>query len=267
MEKNAEINHYKAPRARPIPIALVNLGGLLPFNITKLANDLNRLKNQKLFVFHPIALSVDLPDRDLPHGYSLHSLYQTVSNALAGSGYSFGIGITHEILEDTRFNWHDTEKGVGCITIDQAEVYNPAGRTIYQYVAYLVLCEALCITGRTQFEHRERFYCLFDECLERMDLKACLMRPHIHCKDRLKAVGFTDRDIDSAEAILHYVKKRHFSNVLAVAFSKWYTGVILGILISSSINLFIKFPVTWNMGIVVLLWLIILIILLLQYFR
>ena len=67
--------------------------------------------------------------------------------------------------------------------------------------------------------------------------------------------------------ILNYVKKRRLSLILAEILSKWYVSIVLGIFISNLINLFINFPFIWNLGINAILFLIILILLLLQFSR
>lgn len=246
MAANPSTRAPKVTHERPIPIALVNLGGLLPISLKSLANDLNRIKNQKLFSFHAVAEKVPLPNRTLPHGYTLRSLYALIKDKIKGTGYSFGIGITHEVLEDARFNWHDQKSGIGVITTDQSEVYNPVGRTLYQYLAYLVLCEALCITGKTQFEHSGRNYCLFDMCMEKSDIKKCLTNPFIHCTEKLKEAGFTDEDIESANGILAYVKRLRFTDVLQHVFTKPIVGILIGILVKSIAELIYSLPKLWN---------------------
>jgi len=213
---------------RPIPIALMNLGGLLPIDLNRLAQDLNRARGQKLFEFHAVKMPVPLPGRDLPHAYSFASLFRTIKGNLFA--HSFGIGITHEVLEDSRFNWHDENLGVGAITIDHAEVYNPPGRSLYQYVAYLVLCEALCITSKTQLEHTDRYFCLFDMCTDREDIKTCIKEAHIHegCKRRLVSLGFTPHDLASADDILRFVKQISISHAVRETIENPFVGFLLG---------------------------------------
>ena len=253
------------PSSRPIPVALVALGGMSVSKVTKLAWELNHLKGQNLFDFGQIKHKVELPTRTLPHAYKLDDLYTVVKNVVVKNGYTYGIGLTLEVLENERFNWHSENDPVGVVTENQIEKFNPVGRTDYQYLAYLVLCEALCITGRAQLEHKEINYCLFDECENKEDLTKCMTRPHIHCPESLKAVGFVEDDLKSTGAILKYIEKRRFSDVFQHTFSKWYVGIILGYFTKSAIEYSKLLSGRWNLLLNVFLLLLIAFLMVKEY--
>jgi|GEM_PF-1845584 len=242
---------------RPIPIALVTLGDHLPFKAAKLAHELGKIKNQNLFSFHVISSFVtdeELGLYDIPNGYSKSHMLSAVKKALFGTGFSFGIGFTHESLEAANFNFHDEEAGVGLVTTDTYEIYNPKGRSLYQYLAYLVLCEAFCITGRKQFEHPERRFCLFDLCVNNNDIIKCLEQPSIHCNDQLLIAGFTQQDILSAEAALKYVKKTSLNQALRQSAKNPYSGFFLGALLMNILAGYIaSLPTPWPLVITLVL--------------
>jgi hypothetical protein len=217
---------------RPVPIALIDLGGQLPFKLSRLAAKLNR--KQKVFEFHVVKHVVshqEMGDYDLPHAYSDEHMFDLIRAITCKAGYQNGVGITHQRLEAVRFNSHDrTRYDVGIITIDGAAKYIPMGRTLSKYVAYLLLCEALCIVGRTHFEHPEVFHCIFDECYLKEDLRECLRRAVIEngCKEKLTLAGFGDDDLEGAMSILNYVRRPSLIHAIRQSIDSPISGFFIG---------------------------------------
>ena len=215
---------------RPFVIGLVNFGEVIGVSLERLASDLNRAQNgkTKLFQFQAIRGVTDLGEYDLPHNYSNKKLFSFITQSLHRTGINYGIGITVEELELGRFNSHDESAGLGLVTVYNHDEYKPSEKTLYQYLAYLILCEAFCITGHHHFEHDDKHYCLFDECSNKKDLKVCLEHPKIHCVQNLATLGFGPLDLANAAAILEYVRKRSVQNALVKTFSNPVVGMFLG---------------------------------------
>ena len=221
---------------RPFLIALVNFGEIPGVSLDKLAKDLNHTQKHtpKLFQFQAISGPTSLGPYDLPHNYSNAKLFGFITESFEGTGINYGIAITVEELELARFNSHDESLGVGLVTVYNHDEYKPPEKTLYQYLAYLILCEAFCITGRCHFEHDDKHYCLFDECSNKKDLRLCLEHPKIHCISNLENIGFSKIDVANAKDILAYVRKRSPKNALLKTFGNPVVGILLG---GGSVNL------------------------------
>lgn len=217
---------------RPAPIALMDLGGRLPLNLVGLAAKLNRMQNVFDFrVLDHVVSHAEMGEYDLPHAYSDKHLFRLIRGRTNLAGYRYGIGVTHESLESSRFNSHDrTEFDVGAISIDSAENYIPLGRTVSQYLAYLLVCEAFCIIGKEHLEHPQSYACVFDECHRKDDLRKCLRRPDIEdeCQRKLADAGFSVKDIEGAMNILRFVRRPSLVHVIRQSIENPFTGFFVG---------------------------------------
>ena len=217
---------------RPVPIALVDLGGQLPFKLAQLVAKLNRIQSVFAFrVLDHVVGHAEMGKYDLPHNHSDEHLFTLIRKRTNDAGYQYGIGVTHECLEKSRFNSHDQSSfDVGVITIDSAEKYVPLGRTLSKYVAYLLVCEAFCLVGKTHFEHPESYACVFDECHQKDDLRKCLRKPDIEddCKENLVNAGFAAKDVAGAMSILKFVRRPSFLHVIRQSAESPFSGFFIG---------------------------------------
>jgi hypothetical protein len=141
------------------------------------------------------------------HQYKDHQLFDPLEHRLAEMNFDAIIGITLQLLAQGSFNRHDAGRRVGVVTLAGASNYLPLGRTLEQYLAYLVLCEALCLAGEQDLEHSQRLLCLFDLCEGLQDLIDCLRRPDICQMDRdtLSNLNFTDPQMAAVDRTLHWI--------------------------------------------------------------
>lgn len=197
----------QASHDRPCGIALVDLGGCSRINYSRLVKRLNS-RLGKVFRFELSTPAVtDLGTYDELHIYSDERLFGLLKERIAHTDCTFAIGVTHERLHDQSFNRHNESEGVGVVTTADANEYVPPGRSLEQYLCYLILCEAFCIVGGVHFEHDEVQYCLFDMCLVKQDLTRCLQDPCIHkgCVRNLLDGGFSAADLREANRLLKWV--------------------------------------------------------------
>jgi len=215
-------------------VALIDIGGRCEVNLGNLVKKLNSLQPDlfKFELFSP-------PLKDLGgymglHNYSDEQFFGALKNGIRGTDYGFGIGITHEELPESSFNRHEENEGVGVITFDDASEYIPGGRTLEQYLGYLILCEAFCIVGGQHFEHDQRRYCLFDMCFKKKDLIRCLSEPTIDniCRGRLTRAGFSRGDLEQANRVLAWVGSTSLRFAAGQAVNNAITMMLLGSLVT-----------------------------------
>jgi hypothetical protein len=122
------------------------------------------------------------------------------------SNIRFMIGVTHDGLDGDRFNVHDQVSGFGMVTMHDNEKYKPAGMSLEQYLAYLILCESFCLVGAKHYEHHKRLFDVFDECKDKQDFRKCLEKVKISPISRTKLIedGFP---VQAGERILQYTRR------------------------------------------------------------
>jgi hypothetical protein len=235
-----------ARQRRPFQIALLDLGQLTNLNIPQLAQKLNSL--QQIFHYAAVTPVDNLGDYDELHWHSYEKLFSLVHSHTIGTKFRYGIGIIHERLPRDSFNFHDIERGTGVITVADAEQYNPPGKTLEQYAAYLILCETFNLVGGIEFEHPEVHYCLFDLCQTKANLINCIKKARIEddCLVQLGRAGFNENDIVAAKMILNFVAKTNVTNVILKSLNNPIVGILCGGLIIQIIgNYFYDLPEPW----------------------
>jgi hypothetical protein len=201
---------------------------------------------QELFRYVPVTPHLGkLGKRDMKHSYSDEVFFSTIRKHLASTKYIYAIGITRDPLEQSSFNRHDKLsftsprwreiKMVGIITVARAHEFTPWDKTLEQYLAYLLLCESFCLSGRTHFEHDEAHSCLFDECGRLEDLLGCLEQPHLckesRCEERLREAGFTANDIVEANTLLNWIEKPSLNRILYRTINNPLSGFLGGLIV------------------------------------
>lgn len=215
--------------APPYLIAVLDLGGQLPIDLSRLGVELNRI--QSFFNFGVESLPItDLGPFDQRHLYSDGHLFPIIKNHSEGIS-DYAIGVTYHHLEQSSFNRHDVDLGVGIVSTANT-MFAPPGRTLEQYIAYLLLCEAFCIVGGHDFEHEDRrTFCLFDLCGDLDELKHCLAHPHIDrdCIEKLIRIGkFSEEEINDAQKILRYVERTSFPQAVTKGLAHPVSSLLLG---------------------------------------
>lgn len=230
----------------PFPVALIDLfDGKYKLNLNSICKQAN--KNQKLFKF-----AIVKPDEkdllgkyDDDHGYTDNRCFNIINEVVnvKNRGYSYGIGITSHSIEKDAFDRHDCQMGVGIISMKNADDYNPRGTSLEKYAIYLMLCEAFCIVGRQDYEHKEVRSCLFDKCTVKNELTKCIRMSQIcdECKDEIIASSeFNASDIIEAENLLKYIRKRSLRYGISKGLSHPFAGFIMGGLIFNSLFRFVE---------------------------
>jgi hypothetical protein len=167
---------------------------------------------------------------DATHLYRNERYFERLVQTRQRRDWDAAIAITAEELQNGVFNTHRESASVGVITANRFKEYLPPGGTLYRYLAYLVMCETLCLLARRQFEHREYKLCLFDMCEKKSDLKDCLAAPTIHadCLTRLRSAGITEQQIDDVYKILGYVGTSSLGKLVTRGVSEPGSGFLLG---------------------------------------
>jgi len=215
------------------------------FSLTRFAELLNSL--QTCFEYTAFDQQWVLGPYDKLHIYTDEHYYERLG-IIKGEqrGYDYAIAITSDDLERSVFNTHDETRGLGIITLSHYWDYIPPGGSLQRYLAFLVLCETLCLIGHYQFEHSRPAYCLFDMCRNKRDLTLCLTRPKIEaaCEQDLRAAGFADEHIDAANSILTYVGTPSLRQIATSGIREPGAGFMLGVAMTLGAAILITVAVT-----------------------
>lgn len=208
-----------------------------PINLSKLAAKFNSAQGaSRAFDFSGSSDGIIIRDPLPTHAYP-DSLYfdRLVERRNTGTA-SYLIGVSADLLDQSRFNVHAVDRGVGLVTMKDMEEYRPRGMTVGQYLYYLVLCEAFCIVGRRDFETDSKPGCLFDKCTLKEQLTQCLEKPQItdQSKEELIAAGFTEEHLQAAtKALKGYVGRRPIIGRLPVSPLLYGSGIATGVFVHS----------------------------------
>jgi hypothetical protein len=199
------------------------------FSLERFAVTLNGL--QSSFRFVAVDAKWNLGIYDKTHIYSNSRYGDKLKDAMHERHCPFAIVITTEDLEDTVFNAHKEDEGWGIITTSRYVDYLPPGSSLFRYLAYLVLCETLCLVGKYQFEHARHAHCLFDMCRNKRDLTQCLSRPSVEqeCQDRLRDAGFSDTHLQDVYEILTFVGMSSVPQMLTRGVTEPGASFLLGV--------------------------------------
>lgn len=240
---------------RRYQIALVGIGAGLGDPVTALAKRLNALQEREhlLAEIHyipwPTTLERDAA-LDCQREFSQEKTYDSLIGVVRNSEIKWVIGITDVDLGRSPlfFNGRDERTGAygkraAIISRRDWNTYAPPTRGEEQFLAYLVLCESICLIANYS-EHQTVRYCLFDKCSERADLKPALAHPFV-CEEDKAHLGTAHSELlPIIDCVLSFVKRRPFVRALGatLAFSPWgrallsLTASLLGGLIAFSAN-------------------------------
>lgn len=143
------------------------------------------------------------------HGYS-HEQYASglleISNR--SSTFTNVVAVTSKPLEISEFNKHylnlDGNRATGIISIDGWRQYTPSKMELHHYLAYLLLCEAFCVSANFEFEDEIEERDLFDLCRDKSVLRECLTNVFIseHSRGLLCNQGFSETSGNRALAAI-----------------------------------------------------------------
>jgi len=231
-------------------IGLVSVRGLdsVPFatgrkfKLDRFVETLNDLQDSFEFVCEDDHW--DLGTYDATHLYRNERYFKRLVETRERRDWDAAIAITAEELENGVFNVHRESACVGVVTANRFKDYLPPGGTLYRYLAYLVICETLCLLARRQFEHREYKLCLFDMCERKSDLKDCLAAPTIHpdCLVRLRT-AFHEPQIDDVYKILGYVGTSSLWKLVMRGVSEPGSGFLLGAIVALATSVVVELSV------------------------
>lgn len=216
-------------------------------DVNDLAIKLNSL--QDVFDFNALGTPLNIGPRDDLRGHKLDTIFDGISKRNETVKQGLAIGIISSRLEDSSWNRHDEDNGVGVITIKDYENYLPIGKNVDQYLMYLLLCESFCLETKTHLEHEQPYQCLFDLCGddEKNEFIESLNNPHIHtnaegsgrdgCWEKLLGFGYSEDDLNNVGKALNYINRRSFLGFVASVSKSPLAGYYIGIIISLSASL------------------------------
>ena len=242
MAERALAEQRRSPRL--IRVALVPVGRRDELDLAHLAKQLNskQTANEPRFEF-AVALAVPLPKRKGRRLYEDTEILPVVKNVLRNhGGYQYAIGITSAPLEENSFNRHSCATGpeatrnAGIITIGDWKRYTPPGVSIEQYVAFLVMCESVCLhSGFEEWTHKPE--CLFDLSNEKHDLIVSLLHADI-CKDceEQDQLQKVTEFLPNVRRVLRWVHRVSFASLVRDAVGKPIWMITLGFAANALLN-------------------------------
>lgn len=203
-------------------VALVNFGERLPsdFSLGYLSKKLNSLQNTFTFeVVRSIPVEVfGKPDFG-GQWYYFKRLFEILKKHPDFPNYDYFIGITHvRLTEDEEseddgnrdyFSLSDLEK-VSLITLNgNITTYNSKTKDIYQFLSFSITGELLCNLAREYLYHDKLHYCLFDECIDRSNVKLSIEKSIIcsDCLHLLKQKGISESILHDINGILNWCRR------------------------------------------------------------
>lgn len=148
------------------------------------------------------------------------------------------IGVCGQPLEESSFNFEETESGVGIISnIGYSQLgLIPPGLSAEAYIMYLVLCVSLLLANPGTKEHPENAGCLFDQCIELDDIRAGLKKPSLaHCR-KTQLANLSDQEIRGCKAILTYIGRKQPLAILSSTIGDSAAAFIGGIAVAFLTN-------------------------------
>ncbi len=161
------------------------------------------------------------------------------------SSYDYFAGITHVRLtedEDTvdegnrdYFTLSDMSK-ISMMTLNHnITTYNSPAKDIHQFLAFNIVGELLCNVTKTYLYHDKLNYCLFDECVDRGNVKPAIENSIIcsDCYHLLKKKGVSESVLRDIRQILDWCrrntgKRSHLYRAIVHPLSSLTIGTAIG---------------------------------------
>ena len=198
-------------------VGMVDLGEDLPIRIPVLCRKLNSL--QKSLGFHHAGIitteRLGAPDVGGRY-YSARRVFSVLAKCGFPGRSEFAAGLTrHMLMDEPRDGTHQR---IECFSMSDFKTLSVIGlgrgmtrhrsptKTIYQYAAYLTMCELLQNMVGASLSHEMPRFCLFDECEDRPSLGDCMDRHRIcsRCVPRLERGNVPKAVLDDVQRVLNW---------------------------------------------------------------
>lgn len=225
---------------RKTQIALVDMGEKLPIRLRKLARKLSSKLKQFEFSVESITSSKIGDPTIQSEWHDVEVLFNKLREHPRTATYDILLGLTHYKITEKDpppdpsrkdyFSLSDHEK-VGLISLNESvSQYRPPAKNLYQYAAFLLVCELLNVLARQDMMHTAANFCLFDECEDRAALRQGMKKGEIctKCKSRLADASIPQDVIKQVTRVLRWCKHNSLRHVLASTARNPLTTLALG---------------------------------------
>lgn len=229
-------------KSEPFSVGLVNLGDDLPIDLRKLSIILNKHQNAFVFKFVRTISTEKIGDPAKEKWYDNNYLLTVLANEDFQNKYNYIVGITKCSITDMSevdleskdyFSKSDLNKNSIVSISPQILLYKDPNKDIYQYVAFLAVAELLNNLKKCDICHSAAKSCLFDECEDRMNIRACMEKGEICSKCLSSLEVAIDPDIIiEVEKVLRWCKKVRWLVAAKAAFKHpiftLFSGMVVG---------------------------------------
>ncbi len=222
-------------------VGLVDLGERLPVNLADLAKKLNRLQTSFEFDDAGAITSDALGDPEVEgKWYDIPRLFDLVRK-LKTSRYDYVVGITDCRITHTGesppspdrdyFSLSDFEN-VAIISVNKSRLkYNSPGKTVLQFVGFLLTTEVAIMAARTNLTHYGNIHCVFNECEDTDLLPGCIESSEIcmSCVAKIKKANIPDAILQSLQKILRWCSRNSWQHAFTRTMQHPITGIAVGV--------------------------------------
>lgn len=237
---------------KKMTVGLIDLGEHLPFQLSKLAKNLNGL--QASYDFQEVGKipSSVLNAQELVRGiwYDIPHLWKLVGDS-APYRCDFVVGVTagrithkQEKPRAPDFDYFSRSdfKRVAIVSVNKSLLgYNSPGKTILQFVTYLLIQEVAIMTAKRSLNHFGSEPCLFNDCEDKGMLSTCIENGLIckDCRDNMTEAGIAGSVIASVGSVHAWCGKNSWSQALTTTVRHPAAGIALGTGIGWFMTLFV----------------------------
>ncbi len=221
-------------------VGLIDMGERLPLNVRNLAKTLNRLQTSYQFNDAGVITSDALGEPDIEgKWYDIPRLAALAKDRASGR-FDFLVGITNCRITHTRedpvssdrdyFSRSDFRE-VAIMSVNKSLLkYHPTGKSILQVAAFLLISEVAIMTAKTDLNHFDNPYCVFNECEDRNLLADCIESGEIchRCESIMNKANIPNSTIASLRSILEWCSKNSWGHACAKTIQNPATLLIAG---------------------------------------
>ena len=200
-------------------VALVDMGERLPIDLNKLSGKLNSKLNS--FEFSP-AQSITAARIGDPtiadEWHDVEILLDMLRTDSRLQSYDLIIGFTHYKITEKASPPDSNHRDYFCLSDfhkvsvislnDNIVKFKPPGRNLYQYAAFLSICELLINLAKKDMVHSATNFCLFDDCEDRLGFRQGMEKGEIctGCLSKLEKAGVSRTVVIQAQKVLKWCK-------------------------------------------------------------
>ena len=236
----AQVPPEQSPTRRHVRVGLIDVGEQLPFDLSRLAERLNREQAEFRFqVLGVMTAAVLGPPTVKDRAYEASAVHQGLKALGRRRECDYMIGVTHVRIEakppgSTRFEPYFSlgdfaEAAIVSVHPSMARCRGPT-MTMDQYVAYLLMCETLILTAGRDLSHTVNRRCLFDECQDRYELRHCIESGTIcnECKTELEESNVPHAAVNACLQVLKWCRSKRWRFVGRYTVSHPLTALSIG---------------------------------------